>query len=149
MAPETKGWMHLAFQRAWTMPIRSDGAVGKLSGAAEGPLKAKPPDPSAVGGDIVILFRDCDKGVLVGERCYNWNQALRRQECKCSSGCDHNGLNIAELGGAAAWLCARTRTSRQSGNIRDTMVVVYGWCVIGLQDVALDSITMVASTGLL
>ena len=45
--------MHSEFQRAWTMPIRSDEAFGKDVGGAEGPLKVNLDELAAVGGDIL------------------------------------------------------------------------------------------------
>lgn len=57
-APCTSGPIHSAFQRAWTIPMRSCEAVGKEAGGAEGPLKAKPDELAAVGGDMLVVGID-------------------------------------------------------------------------------------------
>lgn len=66
-APLTSGPMHSEFQRAWTIPIRIDAALGKDAGGAEGPLKVNLAELAAVGGDIIAGYWR-SPGIL--GRCY-------------------------------------------------------------------------------
>lgn len=57
-APFTRGPMHSEFQRACTIPIRREEALGKEVGGAEGPLKVNLDELAAVGGDIVVVGQE-------------------------------------------------------------------------------------------
>lgn len=50
--------MHSEFQRACTIPIRREEALGKEVGGAEGPLKVNLDELAAVGGDIVVVGQE-------------------------------------------------------------------------------------------